>query len=122
MANLTTQTISSSAGTVLTKANCASGGDSFANDGHTFLSITNAHATDSRTVTIDAKASANVPGLGNITLADTVVTVAAQTTKLIGPFPRGRFNNDQGKVALTYSNSAADLTIAVVSLKQEQDG
>lgn len=96
------------AGVARTMATAASGGDTVVNDGKVFLQVTNAHAANARTVTVDS------PNTCNFTLAanaahDAVVSIAALTTKIIGPFPVARFSET---LAITYSDSAADLTIA----------
>lgn len=110
MAVLTAQTISL-AGVVVTSAAAASGGDSFPNDGRTHLSVTNAHATLSRTVTINSLQANNFGTDENVT-----VVVAALTTARIGPFNIYRFNDSAGRVGVTYSDLAADLTVACVRL------
>lgn len=100
-----------------TYAAVASGGDTFANDGNTVLLVKNANAA-TRTVTADAVASLDKPGFGTVPIADSVLTVPGSGTNgglaMWGPFPPDRFNNSNGAVSLTYSDSGADLTIAVV--------
>ena len=100
-----------SAGVAFTKAAAAAGGDSFPNTGKEFFHITNAHATLPRTVTFDA------PGTCNFGVAhnnhDKAVVVAALTTMTIGPFPTPAYNDGNGRVQATYSDAAADLTVAV---------
>lgn len=102
------------AGVASTMATAAAGGDSFPNTGVEWVRITNAHAANARTVTFDA------PGTCSFHLAanaahDLAVEVAALSTKIVGPFPVARFNDSNGRVAVTYSDSAADLSIAVFS-------
>jgi hypothetical protein len=120
MAALTVQTASLS-GVTPTFNTCASGGDSFLNDGNVFVEVVNAHVSQSRTVTF-AAASATLThdGFGTVPVSNTAVTVAASTRKIIGPFPTARFNNSSGAVAVTYSDSAADLSMAVINLPQVQ--
>jgi hypothetical protein len=111
MAVLTVQR-PAAAGVVSAMAAAAGGGDSFPNTGKEWVRVTNSHADAARTVTFDA------PGVCDFHLAanaahDLAVTVAAQTTRIVGPFPIKRFNDANQRVAVTYSDSAADLTIAV---------
>ncbi len=101
------------------KAACAAGGDVFANDGKlTFIEILNASAS-TRTLTVAAN-DADKPGFGTIATPDTTVTIPGSGTNggrcKVGPFPADRFNNSSGQVSLTYSDSAADLTIAAIKL------
>lgn len=110
MAALTVQRPTVS-GVAQTMATAASGGDTVANDGKVFLRVTNAHATLSRTVTVDAPGTCS-HGLTANAAHDAVVTIAGVTTKIIGPFPIDRFSET---LAITYSDSAADLTIAAFS-------
>ncbi len=99
-------------GAVSAAVACASGGDTVVNDGKVRLRVTNAHATLPRTVTVDS------PGTCNFSVAahaghDSVTTIAALTTREIGPFPVDRFGTS---LAVTYSDSAADLSIAAVAM------
>lgn len=102
------------AGAVLAKQAAAAGGDSFPNSGVEFVNVTNTHATDPRTLTFDA------PGICSLGLAadpvhDSVVVVTALTTRTIGPFPVRQFNDANGRVQITYSDAAANISIAVQS-------
>ena len=107
MAALTVQR-PSVAGVAQTMATAASGGDTVVNDGNVFLRVTNAHAANPRTVTIDSPNTCDFLLAANAA-HDAVVVIAALTTKIIGPFPVGRFSST---LAVSYSDSAADLTIA----------
>ena len=121
MATLSVQnlTYATSGGLQYTYAAVASGGDVFANDGKTFLLVKNASGS-TRTVTADAVASLDKPGFGTVPIADSVLTVPGSGTNggltMWGPFPPDRFNDSNGRVSLTYSDSGADLTIAVVRI------
>lgn len=100
------------AGATHTLVAAASGGDQFSNDGKTLFIIKNAHATNPRTVTFDSLMLSNFETDGNI-----AVVVAALTTVIIGPFSPARFNNQStGRIGVTYSDSAADLTVQAVKL------
>ncbi len=108
MATITKQVIVL-AGIVPSWEACAAGGDEFLNSGRCYISIKNAHGADPRTVTINSQVNCN-QGVDHDVA---VVVTAANDEKLIGPFPVDRFNDGDGKVQITYSDSAADLTIAV---------
>lgn len=88
-------------------------GDEFVNSGQIVIHVKNAHADTARTVTIDTYTKCNY---GLDTEHDVAVAIAGQSEKVIGPFPKNRFNDAEGKVQITYSDAAADLTIAVVDL------
>jgi hypothetical protein len=99
-------------GVALTKVAASPGGDSFPNTGKEFLNVTNANATAPRTLTIDSPGTCSF-GLTNNNVHDQVVIIAALTTKLIGPFSAARFNDPNSRVQVSYSDAAADLTVAV---------
>ena len=86
-------------------AAAAAGGDEFANDGRTFFYASNGGAA-SRTVTIDV--AKTVDGQA---VTDRSVTVAAGAGTFIGPFPTSIYNDGDGHVNVTYSDSGADLTV-----------
>jgi hypothetical protein len=111
MATLSVQTITRS-GIVPSLAAVSAAGDVFPNDGRTFIWITNDHGSASRTLTIVTQGT--VDGLS---VADRTVDItAANDRKLIGPFDPTVYNNASGQVALTYSDSGADMTIGVFRL------
>jgi hypothetical protein len=87
--------------------------DAFTNTGGEFVHITNGHVSASRTVTFDAPGTCSF-GVSAHPNHDLVVTIAAGETRLIGPFPAGRFNDSNGRVQVTYS-TPADLTMAVIA-------
>lgn len=90
----------------------ASGGDTFANDGKTYVHLKNSSG-GSIDVTFDAVASIDTAQAGNISISDTVVTVPASGERVVGFFPPQRFNNSSGNVAMSYS-SHTGLTVAVI--------
>ena len=92
-------------------AAAASSGDKFANDGNTYVRIKNGQLS-ARTITFDS------PGKCSFDLAanaahDAVIVVAGNSELEVGPFERDRFNDGDGRVAMTYS-SAASVTLSVV--------
>lgn len=100
-------------GELTTLVAAAAGGDTFANTGSEYLVVRNAHATLARTVTIDSPATCSF-GLAANAAHDAAIVIAALTQQTIGPFPVGRFNTGAGMVVITYSDSAADLTVGVM--------
>ncbi len=88
-------------------AACAAGGDEFVNSGRDFIHIKNGH-TSPQTVTVNSQAPCD-QGVDH----DAAVVVTNAQERMIGPFPKNRFDDAGGKVQLTYSGVTA-LTIAVV--------
>ena len=84
-------------------------GNFFANSGKEFLHVKNAH-TSPQTVTIDSPAACNQGGTH-----DVAVAIPAGEERMIGPFPKDRFNDGGGYVQITYSGVTA-LTIAAVTV------
>ena len=101
------------AGIIPTYEVCAAGGDEFVNSGQIVIHVKNVNGSLARTVTIDCYTPCNY---GLDTEHDVAVVVAGPGESVIGPFPKARFNDANGRVQITYSDSAADLSIAVVDL------
>lgn len=93
-----------------TYVTASAGGDDFENSGRVFLHVKNEH-TGPQTITIN---SLRICDLGYD--HDAVVTIPAGEERLIGPFPRFRFNDPNGKVQVSYSGVTA-LTIAAIELE-----
>ena len=83
-------------------------GDSFLNNGKTFLHVKNASAA-AINVTIDSKALSNYG-----TDVDLIISIPANGEKVLAPFEIGRFNNNFGIISFTYS-AVASVTVAVIS-------
>lgn len=98
-------------GVVHTLGSAAAGGDVFKNTGHEFLVVRNANGASTRTVTF-----AITQVVDGITPAGKAVTLALSTTRMIGPFPPEIYNNSDGNVSVTYSDSAADITVQAMRL------
>ena len=106
MAALTTQEVTQ-AGTTLAFAACAGGGDTFINDGNTFLYVKNGSG-GALTVTIAT------PGLyRGATITAQAVSVEAGSEKCIKPFPQEITQPGAATTNITYSG-VTSLTIAVV--------
>ena len=109
MAVLTVQQLTR-AGITPTYAAAAGGGDSFPNDGQTFVQFKNTNAaarnvTIATQVTVDGKA-----------VADDVINVPLTTGDvMVGPFPPGIYNDVNGRVQLTY-DAVTNLTVGVFRL------
>lgn len=113
MAALTTQNIVN-AGTKPTLSAAASGGDTaeVGNGVNTFLRVVNAHATNPRTVTIVAPGT-NSYGQAN---PDPAIVVAALGEAWIPLRKEYDAADGTGRASITYSDSAADLTVAVIRM------
>lgn len=71
-------------------------GDAFVivkNDGGGSINVTATIQSGSRTI----------EGFGTLTKSSLVVAVPAGERRVLGPFPRGAWNNSSGQVALSYS-------------------
>lgn len=102
-------------GTTYTTASAAVGGDVVANNGKTILQVTNGSGS-SITVTVAAvNTDLSNPLQGSVTKSNSITSVGAGATKIIGPFPTGVFNNTSGQIAITYS-AVTSITIAAITL------
>lgn len=90
-------------------AAASAGGDEFVNSGRAVLYVKNGDATD-KTVTVDSQTPCN-QGFDH----DVQVTVPAGGERIIGPFPKNRFDDASGKVQITYSDVTA-VTVAVLEV------
>lgn len=88
----------------------AGGGDSFANDGNTEFRVKNGSGS-SINVTVNSQTPCS-QGFDH----DIIVAVGAGAEKVIGPFEKGRFNDVNGRVNVTYS---AVTTVTVVPVKHD---
>lgn len=86
------------------------GGNEFVNSGRHFI---HAKTTAEVTVNVTSQALCNQGGDHPIAVAISV----AEGEKMIGPFPKDRFNDPDGKVQITYTpTSGAGITIAVIEV------
>lgn len=108
MAQLTVQNIGLT-GLAPTYTSASGGGDTFLNNGKTFLHVKNAGAS-AVTVTIDSKVLSNYG-----TDVDIAVSVPASSERMIGVFDIGRFSDlNTGLANITYS-AVTSVTVAVIS-------
>lgn len=93
------------------------GGDTFKNAKSNVVILAVNDDVSSTNITITAqRTTKQVSGYGEMTKADQVVAVPANSQKIIGAFPRKAFNNSSELVALSYS-SVTSLTIAVMEME-----
>ena len=119
MATLSVQPVIE-AGVTPTYANAASGGDVAPNDGNMFIHVRNTHGSGTRTITFTpATTSFTDSDWGTVTKAAIALTVAADGDEFIGPFKPASWNNSSGQVAITYSDSGADIKIAALSFHRD---
>jgi hypothetical protein len=109
MAALTVQTASLGTSLTPTFAAAAAGGDTFANNGRTFLYVKNGSGAPI-TVTVNSLVSCNF-GVDH----DITITVPAGSEEMSGKFPVNRFNSSAGSASITYSD-VTSLTIAAISI------
>ena len=83
------------------------GGDEFVNSGREVIHVKNGHS-GSQTVTANSQAACS-QGYDH----DAVVAIPAGEERIIGPFPKARFDDANSKVQLTYTGVTL-LTIAVI--------
>lgn len=105
---LLTVTRPSSAGTTTNPQAASAGGDTFPNDGFTFLRIKNGGASPI-TVTVNSVTQCSQGFTHNLT-----ATVAAGAEELIGTFLPSRFNDTNGQVSVSYS-AVASVTVEPIS-------
>tara|TARA_Y100001973_G_C5152444_1_gene308861 strand:- start:819 stop:1187 length:369 start_codon:yes stop_codon:yes gene_type:complete len=119
MGALTVRSIVETGLTVPSYETAASGGDTMTNTGKEFLLVKNSNGSAaSREVTITAQTtSVDHTTLGVLTKSNVVKSIAAGASALIGPFPTVAFNNTSGNIEITYSDSAADITILAFSFE-----
>jgi hypothetical protein len=110
MATLTVQT-AVIAGTAVTFAAAAGGGDQFANSGNERVIIKNGSGAPI-TVTFDSPTTCSFGTTANAA-HDLAVSVAAGAETMVGPLSTDKFNDANGNVQITYSG-VTSLTIAVV--------
>jgi len=100
-------------GIIPTYENALDGGNEFVNSGRHFIHAKNAHETEARTITITSQVDCN----HGVNHPAPVEILAADDEKMFGPFPKDRFNDEAGKVQITYTpTTGADITIAVIEV------
>jgi hypothetical protein len=92
----------------LTYRTAATAGDAWENDGATMFNLRNSGTE--KTVTFNAVANCSQGFDHN----KAVVVPATTGDRWVGPFPRDRFNNVDGRVDVTYS-SETGVTVAALS-------
>jgi hypothetical protein len=85
------------------------GGDAFLNSGRVLVHVKNGHTAE-QTMTVNSQALCN-QGFDH----DVAVAIPPSGEKMIGPFPKERFNDVDGKVQISYSG-VTNLTIAALEL------
>lgn len=83
------------------------GGDTFVNDGKTVLHVKNGGASEI-TVMVNSQQPCNY-GFDH----DLQVAVPASGERIIGPFRQDRFNDANGQVVVTYSDTTS-VTVAAI--------
>lgn len=84
-------------------------GNFFDNTGREFINIANGDASP-HTVTIDSQVNCD-----QTFDHDDAIAVPASESRLIGPFPKGRYNDANDQVQLTY-DAVTSVTIQIIRL------
>lgn len=110
MATITPQTQATSnvPGLALNMVAVTAAGDEVVLDGNPVILVRNGHATLPRTVTLDSQLATPPEGAA---AADLAIVIPAGKLQRIGPLNRKAWANVNGRIALAYSDSGADLTI-----------
>ncbi len=116
MAILTVQRpVLSTSGTTVGFTSATSIGDSFPNTGIEFVHVVNT-ASSPRTITFDSPGACTFGVSANaahdIAMVVPGTTGAPNNRVMAGPFPRGRFNDTNGRVQITYDDPSG-VTLAV---------
>lgn len=90
-------------------AAAAGGGDTFPNDGRTYLHIKNGGGSS---ITLTVTTQLTVDGKA---LADDSITVTNGQERIVGPFPPGIYNDASNQVSLGYSG-VTSVTVGVFRL------
>jgi len=115
MAALTVQKIALAGAQKATLVAAAAAGDTFVNEGKTFVEINNADASG---ITVTIVGQRNLP-LG--TSSDQTIAIAATTTTLIGPFPVGNYNRETDEsVVITYS-AVVTVTVGAFTVNDDRN-
>ena len=78
-----------------------------------FLHVKNNHSSNATNVTITAqKTAATVSGVGNVTIGNLVVSVPANSERIIGPFTEAYMDTD-GIVTIGYSATTTVVAAAI---------
>lgn len=106
MALLTVQTVTDSG--IEPAYTAVNASDTFPDDGtsRTFLEVVNGDGSPTTVAIAAVQASANVPGVGTITVPAVSVVVAAGDRAIIGPFTPA-YRSSTGIITVTYSNTTS---------------
>jgi hypothetical protein len=98
------------AANALTMIAADAGGDAFDNTGSELLLVTHTNGGGSA-VTLTIVTQITVDGEP---VDDKEITIAPGSTHLLGPFPKGTYNDSNGRVQLTYS-AHTDITVKPIT-------
>lgn len=109
------------AGVAATFVAAGAGGDTIADDGsqRSYIEVVNGSGASINVTVTAVETTRNVPGVGNITIGNRVVAVAAGARRKIGPFTQA-FRDSSGNVAISYS-ATATITVAAFRLPLESN-
>ena len=113
MAALTVQNIALAGAQKDTLVAAAVGGDSFVNEGKTFIEINNADASG---ITVTIVGQRDLP---LDTPATQTIAIAATTTTLIGPFPVGNYNRETDESVVVIYSAVVTVTVAAFTVNDD---
>lgn len=113
MAALTVQNILIDGAQKATLVPAAAAGDSFVNEGKTFIEVDNGDAGD---ITVTIAGQRNLP-LG--TSADQTIVVAGLSVALIGPFPVGNYNRETDESVVIDYSAVVSVIVAAFSVNDD---
>ena len=97
-----------------------SGGDELTNNGEMFVHVRNTHGSGTRTITFTPANTQFIDSDNGITTkAAIALVVAAGGDEFLGPFKPAAWNNVNGRVAVTYSDSGANISFAVLTFNRD---
>lgn len=83
-------------------------GHEFVNDGKTHVHVVNADASPTTATFVTQQT------ISGLAVADQAVTVPAGEERIIGPFPKGLFDDSNGKVQFSFTN-VTNVTFVLVT-------
>tara|TARA_R100000742_G_C4274496_1_gene94499 strand:- start:578 stop:931 length:354 start_codon:yes stop_codon:yes gene_type:complete len=94
-----------------------SSSNTFTNSGNEFIMIQNNDGSTANTVTVTATTTdVDLPLYGDLTKSNASLSVAAETTAFIGPFPLGAYAGTDNAVTFTLT-STSNVKVAILTLE-----
>jgi len=91
----------------------------FSNDGNTLLYVRNNSGASVNLTQISQQAAVNVQGYGPVTLASKEVAIPSASHVVLGPFPKGRWNNTVYDTMAVSLSTATGVSMSAVRVPQQ---